>query len=158
MATNQNQNLSWQAPEFRFYQKNSGWYLTTICVFILIIAFFIIVESDYFAAVCLALLGGLVVMFARQEPREVEIELSEHGIRFGNLSYPFKQLKYFWVVSNDRHKTVNFHTSAMVNNTVILELEDQDPLEVRKFLLRYLPEHSEINETPIQRIMHRLKF
>ncbi|MDR3642105.1 MAG: hypothetical protein P4L74_00570 [Candidatus Doudnabacteria bacterium] len=150
--------ISWEAHEFKYYPKTSGWYITLVAVFILLIAFFIIVESDYFAAVSLAIIGALIIIFARQTPQRVEIEINERGIRFGNLSYPYKQLKYFWIVNNDRHQTVNFHSSALVNNVVILELERQDPEEVRNFLVRFLPEHHLTQETTAQKIMHRFKF
>jgi len=152
------QNITWEAHEFKHYPKTAGWYVTLVAVFILLMAFFIIVESDYFAAVCLAIICALVIVFARQTPKRVEIELNERGIRFGTLVYPYKQLKYFWVVNNERHQTINFHTSAFINNVVILELENQDPETVRSFLLRFLPEHHLTEETTAQRIMHRFKF
>lgn len=153
-----NTNITWQAHEYKHYPKTLGWYITLVAVFVLLIAFFIIVESDFFAAVCLALICMLMIVFARQTPQRVEIELNERGIKFGNLMYPYKQLKYFWVVNNERHQTVNFHTSAMLNNVVILELEQQNPETVRNFLIRYLPEHHLTDETMAQRIMHRFKF
>ncbi len=157
--SNDNQKIiSWQAPEFRHYPKNPGWSVTLIAVAILVIAFFIIVESDIFAAVSLGLITILIVLFSRQTPRLVNIELNSKGIKFDNLQYPYKQLKYFWVVNNDRHKTINFHTTAFLNNTLILELGNEDPEKTREFLLQYLSEHHETDETPIQRIMHRVKF
>ena len=153
-----NPTISWQAPEFRHYPKNSGWYITLISVAVLLIFFFIIVERDIFAAVCLFVLTGLIVLFSRQTPKLVNVELNSTGVKFGNLHYPYKQIKYFWVVNNQNHKTVNFHTSAMVNNVLILELEGQNPDTVRNFLLRQLPEHHETEETTAQRFMHRFKF
>ena len=152
------QNIVWQAHEFKHYPKNLGWYVTLVCVFVLMAAFFVIVEKDIFAAVCLVLICFFIIIFSRKLPELVEIELNEHGIRFGNLTYPYKQLKYFWVVNNDRHKTINFHTSALINNVVILELEEQNPVEVRNYLLKFLPEHDQIHETAAQSIMHRFKF
>jgi hypothetical protein len=155
----QNQNsISWDAWEFKHYAKSLGWYVTLVSVFILLIAFFIIVESDIFAAVSLGIIGILIIIFSRQLPQRVTIELTEKGVHFGNLFYPYKQLKYFWVVNNDRHKTVNFTTSALVNNVVILELENEDPEEVSDFLLKYLPEHHLTEETTAQKVMHRFKF
>ncbi len=151
-------NISWQAPEFKHYPKNIGWYVTLICVFILLIAFFAIVESDLFASVTLGIICLLIIVFSRQIPRVVTIELNDRGIKFGNLFYPYKQLKYFWVVHNERHQTINFHTSALVNNTLILELEDQNPDTIRDYLARRLPEHHETQETPAQKITHRFKF
>lgn len=150
--------ISWQAPEFRHYPKNTGWYITLIALSLIVIVFFIIVEKDVFAAICLALITALIIIFSRQKPEMVRIELNNVGIKFGKLMYPYKQLKYFWVVNNENHKTVNFHTAAMVNNVVILELENQNPEQVREYLLKYLPEHHETEETQVQRIMHKLKF
>jgi hypothetical protein len=150
--------LTWEAPEFQYYPKTAGWYITLVILAILAITFFIIVESDIFAGVCLALITLLIIFFSRQVPKSVQIELNDRGIKFGSLFYPYKQLKYFWVVHNNRHQTINFHTSALINNVVILELSDQDPEAAHKFLTQYLPEHSEIHETPMQAIMHKIKF
>jgi len=154
----QNKNISWQAPEFRHYPKNAGWYITLISVAVLTVAFFIIVESDIFAGVSIGLIAVLIVLFSRQKPQLVNVELNNKGVKFDNLFYPYKQLKYFWVVNNPRHKTINFHTTAFLNNILILELENQNPETTREFLLQYLPEHHETDETAIQRIMHKVKF
>lgn len=155
----QNQNtLSWEAAEFKHYSKNLGWYVVLIAVTLMVMSFFIIIQSDIFAAVSLGILALLIIFFAGQKPQRVEIELNSKGIRFGNITYPYKQLKYFWVVHNERHRTINFHTSALLNSVLILELENQDPEQAREYLLQYLPEHSETQETPIQKVMHRLKF
>lgn len=150
--------LSWEASEFKHYHKSTGWYLVLGCITLLAIVFFVVIESDIFAAVSMAMIAILIVIFSRQTPLRVEIELNEKGIKFGTLFYPYKQLKYFWVVHNPRHQTVNFETTALVNNMVILELEGQDPDVARNFLLKHLPEHSEIDETFGQKVMHKLKF
>jgi hypothetical protein len=154
-----NQNtISWQAHEFRHYPKNIGWYVTLVSITILVIAFFVLVQSDIFAAVCIGIISLLVIFFSRQTPELTNIELSNKGITFGNLFYPYKQLQYFWIVNNENHKTLNFHTSAFVNNTVILELENQDPDNIRLHLLNHVIEHTETEETGPQRIMHKFKF
>lgn len=150
--------ISWEAHEFRHYPKNIGWYVTLIAITILIMGFFAIVQSDIFAAVCLGIIGMLVIFFSRQAPKLTTIEIDNKGIKFGDLFYPYKQLQYFWIVNNDNHKTINFHTSAFINNTVILELADQDPEKIRQHLLVHLIEHTETEETGPQRMMHRFKF
>ncbi len=152
------QTISWEAPEFRYYQKNLGWYVVAITVAILVMAFFVIVQSDIFAAVSIGIITILIIIFSRQIPRRVQVELSNRGIKFDNLFYPYKQLKYFWVVHNERHQTVIFHTTAVINHALILELEDQDPDAIRSYLLQYLPEHSETQETMAQKMMHLFKF
>lgn len=152
-----NKVISWQAPEFRHYQKTYGWYITLISVTVLLAGFFAI-QSDIFASVTMILLGLIVMFFARQKPQTVVIELSPKGVKFGNIIFPYKQIKYFWVVYSETHKTVNFLTNTLLNNTMIMELEEQDPEEIRLFLLQYLPEHTETRETSTQKITHFLKF
>ena len=156
--SNQNKTISWQAHEFRHYPKSVGWYTALISITILVIIFFVLVEKDIFAAVCLGLIAVLVILFSRQTPQRVDIELNSKGVRFDKLFYPYQQLKYFWIVETEHHKTINFHNSALVNNIVILELEDQDPEDARQYLLQYLQEHYETEPTPVQKITHRFKF
>ncbi len=149
--------ITWHAPEYRHYEKSIGWYVTFGAIALLIIGFFII-EKDYFAAVTTGILAGLVVFFAQQYPQMVEVSLTNKGVNFGNLHYPYKQLKYFWVVHTKHHKTLNFVSTTYINNTIIVELEDQDPDEIRDFLIQHLAEHHETEATTTQKIMHRVKF
>jgi hypothetical protein len=157
--SNENQNnISWEAWEFQNYEKSPAWYISITGIALLVVVFFAYVQSDIFAAVSIALIAILFIIFSAQKPQRVGIELNSKSVKIGNLSYPYKQIKYFWVVYNERHRTINFHTSAFVNNVLILELESQNPEQARNFLLKYLPEHSETEETPIQKIAHKFKI
>lgn len=158
MSTKNQNSISWEAWEFKHYHKNLGWYVTVISVSIVVVSFFAFVQNDIFAAVSLGIIALLILAFSKQKPQKVMVELTEKGVHFGNLFYPYKQLKYFWVVSNNNHKTLNFHTSAYINNILIIQLDDQDPEAVTEFLLKLLPEHTETEETLTQKIMHHTKF
>ncbi len=150
--------IAWQAPEFKYYPKTFAWYAGLIILALLAVVFFIIFEKDIFAAVSLLIIFILIIIFSRHKPAVIDIELDHKGVNFGNLFYPYVQLKSFWIVENPRHKTVNFITSAYINNMLIVELENQNADEVKNFLVEYLPVHSETQETPAQRFMHRFKF
>jgi len=158
MTTQKQKSVSWTAPEFRHYEKSVGWYVTLVAVFTLITIFFILIQKDWFGAICSILLGGLIVFFSKQHPKEMEIVLDSKGVAYGKIFLSYKQLKSFWVVNNQNHKSLNIETTAHFNNMLILELEDQDPEEVKDFLIQFLPEHHETQETGIQRIMHWFKF
>ncbi|MDE2311937.1 MAG: hypothetical protein KGJ93_02500 [Patescibacteria group bacterium] len=153
----QNQKIIWQAPEFRHYPKGYGWYFALGAISVMIVGYFAI-ERDIFAAISLGIMALLLFYFAKQQPQVVEIEITNKGIRYGAIIFPYKQIKHFWIVSNERHRTLNIHTTAWLNNMIILQLEDQNPEIVREYLINYLPEHTETEETTAQRLMHRLKF
>ena len=152
------QTFSWKAPEFKHYEKNVGWYTTLVSVCILIVGYFII-QKDYFGALTMFIIGAVLIFFSRQVPNTVDIELTHKHISFGKMLFPYKQLRSFWVVHNQNHKTLNLETTTYLNNLLILELQDQDPEEIRIFLLQYLPEHPTYNkETFAQKVIHKLKF
>ncbi len=149
--------ISWQALEFRHYEKNIGWYVTLLAIAILVTGFFII-QSDYFAGVTTAILAIMIIFFSRQKPELMEVEITGKAVHMDNLIYPFKHIKHFWIVNTPHHKTLNLETTTLVNRMVIIELGEQDAEEVREFLLNHLPEHTETTETITQKIMHKLKF
>ena len=157
MAESEQFIIAWQAPEFKHYQKNIAWYITLGAVAALIIGYMLI-QRDLFGAVTIFLLVVFIVFFSLQRPNEVTVGLTNKGIHVGELHLPYKTIKHFWVVNNNRHKTLNMETTAYLNRIIIVELEDQDPDMVREFLMRVVPEHERTHETFAQRIMHHLKF
>jgi len=154
---NENKTISWSAPEFRHYHKNIGWYVSFVAIVILLIGFFVI-EKDLFAAVSMGILGILMGLFSFQKPQIVEVELTAKSVRFGNVHFSYKHLKYFWIVNNENHKTLNFEASTFIHHTIIIELMDQNEDEIRSFLLAHLPEHHQTTETFAQKVSHKLKF
>lgn len=157
MSTQNQKTILWQAPEFKHYPKSYAWYVTFWAISILIVGYFF-VNKDFFAGICLLILAGLVTFFAKQEPEIILVEISHKHIRFGNLVFPYQQIQHFWIVNNQHHKTLNIRTTALLNNLIILELENQDPDDVRAYLMKFVPEHPETEPTVPQKIMHKLKF
>ena len=149
--------FSWEAPEFRHYPKTTIWYI----VFGLLIGgliFYQVNNKDWFGTVCVSVIAILLYIFAHQKPKMVNANISNEGIHFGELHFPYKHIKHFWVVDTEHHTTLNLQTHSTVHDVLIIELEDQDPTEIREFLIQVLPEHNLPYPTVTQRLMHRLKF
>jgi hypothetical protein len=157
MAQKEKLLYSWQAPEFRHYEKNIAWYITLFVITGLIMAF-LVMQKDIFGAISVFIFGIFIFIFSRQKPRDVNIYLTTEGIRIDESFIPHKSIKHFWVVANENHKTLNVETTAYLNRTIIIQLADEDPDIVRSTMAQLAPEHSEVNETFAQRVMHRLKF
>ncbi len=150
--------ISWQAPQFRSYEKNLGWYVTFISLAVLLCAFFVIVQNDIFGAIAIGITAVIALLVSNHKPETVTVELGEKSLKFGNIEFPYKQIKHFWIVHTEKHQTVNLETTTFVNNMLVLELAGQDPEEVRQFLVRHIPEHTETRETFAQKVMHWIKF
>lgn len=157
MPTNHKTNISWQAPKWKHYPKSIGWYASYFAISILILIFFMI-EKDIFAAVVLGIISLVSALYVSRAPEIVEINITPKGVHIGEIHFPYKHIKHFWIVHNENHKNAVFETNLYLNKTLIVELEDQDPDVVRDFLLKFLPEHNSINPTFAQRVSHWLKF
>jgi hypothetical protein len=106
----------------------------------------------------MVVIACVLIYFANHSPRTVVNELTAKGINTDTIHFPYKQLHHFWIVNTDQHLTVNFTTNTAIRREIILELVDQNPEDIREFLLHFLPEHEESHPSISQRASHFFKF
>ncbi len=152
-----NQAFTWEAPEFRSYTKSFIWYLLLGFVVLLLIAYQIYTD-DKFGAFTTFVLGVLAFVIFRQQPKSITISISKDGIGAGEHLYPFAKFKYFWIVDDGHHKTLNLEANTYFSQTLIIELENQDADEIRKFLLEHMVEATGESASFSQKISRRLRL
>ena len=150
--------ISWTAPEFVHYPKSRLWFLAVSAVGLGLVVYFL-AQKDFLTAVLFILLLLIVIFFAKSEARQLHIHLDHSGIKINNLKLPYKQVKNFWIVYEPPEvKTLNFETSAYFNRFVTLQLDTQDPMKIRSFLLQYLAEDLEKGELLADKLSRNLRF
>jgi hypothetical protein len=149
--------LQWDAPEFRHYPKNAAWYITMFILAALVVGYQAY-HRDWFGGISLGVIALFVYFYSKQKPKIITIRISDAGIHINEFFVPYSHIRHFWIVDNSKHKALNIETTAYINHILTIELEDQDPDEVRAILQEELPENSEMEETLAQRISHRFKF
>jgi hypothetical protein len=148
---------SWQAPEFKHYHKNFGWH-TTFWIIVIFIVIYQIVSKDIFGAISVFLIALFATYLLKQRPEEVTVSLSNHGLHIDDLHVPYKNMKHFWIVDTENHRTLNIETTAYLNRLLIIEIEDQNPEDIREILISAVPEHESTEPTAIQQLMHYLRM
>jgi hypothetical protein len=89
----------------------------------------------------------------------VEISLDDKGVNIGNITIPYKQMSGFWITTtDDAGSSINIETLGFLNRLITVELERQDPEEIRQFLAQFVPEHTAIKPTIAQRVTHWIRF
>ncbi len=149
--------IEWQAPEFRHYPKNAAWFITFVIIAGLLV-FYQVFQKDWFGAISVGVISILFGVFALHRPGVVTVKISTLGLHIDDTQIPFNNIKQFWIVDSENHKTLNIETTAYINHQLSIELEDQDSGEVQEILEELLPEKDEQHETVAQRIAHKLKF
>jgi uncharacterized membrane protein YobD (UPF0266 family) len=149
--------IGWETPEFTHYQHGKRWFLIAILIFVALVVFALITKQWLMAAVII-LTAVIVFIFTQQKPKVVPFGISHAGIIFSNRFYPYSEIKSFWIVYEPNVKTINFELTRRLSMIITVQLLDQDPLPIRKFLKKYLPEEKSRGEDFSDRISRLLKF
>lgn len=132
--------IEWEAPEFDPEAVGSELQLLTGALLIIggiVAAFF----KNFLFALLLVISGGLVIAHAFRIPREIRFAVTGRGIRVGNRLYEYESLESFWIFYDPPlFRELSFRSRRAVVPDVRVPLGELDPLQLRKILLRFLPE------------------
>jgi len=150
--------IEWTAYEYQYVPKSTSWHIAYSIMSALLIGYAVYSRSlmTIITFVVLSVVGWL---FAIRKPKKMLYGLSTTGVVMDTTSIPYKNIKNFWILYKPPHvKTLNFETTAYLNRTVSIELGNQDPLEVKRFLQNYLLEDLDREESLTDIIARHIKF
>ncbi|MDP3993805.1 MAG: hypothetical protein U1C57_00770 [Candidatus Doudnabacteria bacterium] len=150
--------ISWSAPEYQHYPKSLGWFIFLFLAGAGLTLYFLL-QKDFLTSILFALLFIIIYFFSKAKPRTLHITLDRQGIKINNNRLPYSQIKKFWIVYDPPEvKILNFETLAYLNRYLTLQLESQDPVNIRQFLLSYLPEDLDGGEQFSDKLSRKLRF
>lgn len=150
--------ISWEAPEFEYREKDISWYWITIIVAACIIAFSVW-EKNFLFGFFIVIAEILVIAWGNQTPRTVSFHLTDSGLAVGD--HKFHSLKEFeswsaYDAGNDIFEMAfNFRAKLKTPLKLLIPAEKID--DVRKNLKLVLRE-VEHQITLIESIEKLLKF
>lgn len=149
--------VSWDAPEFIYYEKTSDWYwaLGIITLALFVIAVF----GRNFLFGTFILLGAFtIILYASKRPRIIHIVATGAGVTIDDRLFPFEHLKSFWIFYRvGGIKELSLQSEKALVPYIKIPLGDANPNEIRDFLLQFLREKTQ-EESLIDIIVHRLRF
>ncbi|MBD3282273.1 MAG: hypothetical protein GF387_01550 [Candidatus Portnoybacteria bacterium] len=149
--------IKWKAPEFSKKEKTNSWFI--IPAIITIILGIIALISDNFLFLITIILAFIVFyVFANKDPRIIEFEISSEGIRIDNKIYDFDEIKSFWIFYDPpEKKELSLRMSKIFYPYIQIPLKDQDPNEIREFLLKFIKEKRH-QDSIIDNFMNKIGF
>ncbi|MEK7126702.1 MAG: hypothetical protein AAB848_01210 [Patescibacteria group bacterium] len=132
--------ISWIAPEMIRHDRGIVWKILVSLISATIIAGGIVYNSWTFS---LAVAAFIVVYYLMnlEHPKDVEIKLSEIGIKVGTRKYPFSRIRFFWIIYEHPYvKTLNLRIVGELVADITIQLNHQNSSEVRNFLIEHIPE------------------
>jgi len=148
----------WTCPEFVKYRKNKSWYQILWVILVLLIIFAIF-KGGFLPVVTFVLMGIVVYVYSKKEPRKIHFKIVNKGIWFNEKFYDFTELKSFWILYEPPElKTLNFLTEKKLPGIITFQLGDQNPVKIREILLEFLPEDEKRKESLADKAARAVKF
>src|SRR3989344_6232643 len=128
-------SIRWQAQEHEHIERGRDWFLALGIAAACVAAISILFNNVLFAI--LILVGaGVLALLARTPPTLVEFELSDRGIRVGDVMHRYEEVISFWVEEHDANPPILLvDTTKWLSPNIVMPIESVDPKEVRAYLL-----------------------
>jgi len=138
--------LSWMAPEFIRYQRGIVWKImvSVIVAALVVFGYFYDAWTFSLAVIVFAIVYSVV---NRKEPKDIQVVVSEIGIKAGFRKYPYSLIKDFCIVYEPPYASeLHMRVSNDLAHEIVIQLWGQNPAELRNYLLKHIqekPEHKE---------------
>jgi hypothetical protein len=150
--------LHWKAPEFIIHHRGVKWFLTAGIILILLIAYAIYTRSATMAIVFI-ILGGVYYLTHNQHPKIIDIKVTELGIFMGEKFFPYNMINSFSIIYHPPYiHHINLRLADKTLSRVAVQLDVQDPVAVRKLLVREIPEVEGDSESFTEMLIRMLRL
>lgn len=151
------QKLSWQILEYKKKEKTVDWYWA-VGVIAFSLAVIAIIVGDGLFAIFIIIATAILLSFSNTEPRMFVVNVDKRGINVGSDKYPFATLDEFWIdITDENSPKILLKSKKVFMPLIVIPVEDHHHLDIRDFLLQYLPE-KEMHEPLSQKVMEKLGF
>src|SRR4030042_296357 len=151
------QDFEWDAPEFEKKEKSKSWFILPAILTIVFGIIALIAENILFL-IFVVLAFVVFYTYANKEPRVVKFKINERGLEIDKRLYEFDSLRSFWLFYDPpQEKEISFRSKKTFFPYIRIPLAEQTPNEIRKYLLRFLPEKRH-RESIIDIWMRRIGF
>ncbi len=142
--------ISWEIDETKKYPRDKKWYIIAgiIAVGLIVYALF---TKNYFFALIIILASGLIIYFDNEPVKRILFTIKYNGFQVANTFFDFQSVRNFYIIykPNEDVKKLFVEFKNPIKHRLSIELENQDPIEIRNYLLQYLDEDLEKENEPI---------
>lgn len=132
--------ISWYAPEFLRFHRSFIWYIIAGLLDAALIAYAIWSQSYTMVAV-FVVLPLVYVLDQRHKPKTVEVKISQFGVRFGEISAPYSDIKSFWIIHEPPYvDELHLLVKNRLHPEVVIPLVGTDPTFLRQYLVTQVRE------------------
>ena len=148
--------FSWTVDEYERHERGPVWYAVAFLVGLSLVLYAIITRNFLFAIVII-MAGVIIALSSLREPQRIPFVVTTRGVALGHQFVPYKDLRSFWILYEPPHlKNLYIDFRSVVTPHLVISLEDQDPVEVRRTMLEFIAEDETQEEESLTDVLGRL--
>lgn len=149
--------ITWQAPEFRYFEKTASWFTGTIIIAI-ILGILAILQGNFLFLIFIIIAEALVLHWGKRIPNQHQYILTNEGIEEnGRHLYPYSHYESFAFVHDNRLAELILKPKRKLSTYARILLPVSRTEEIAKALSAYLPVF-EYEETFIEHLTNRMRL
>ncbi|HHD92399.1 MAG TPA: hypothetical protein ENL06_02115 [Candidatus Portnoybacteria bacterium] len=150
--------FTWQTKEYAYYPKGYIWNLVFSIISLSTIILIIFWLKNYFLAILITISLIIFYIMAHKKPNQITIHISSKGIKVGRSFFPYKNIQSFWIIYQPQEeKELFLKLKALLTPDIKILIDDQSPVQLRHFLLEYIPE-KEYTESFLDLILKIIRY
>lgn len=150
-------HLKWIAPEFDHQEKDRSWFIIFGLIAAGLFLWAVLTKNILFALLIILSYFSLSI-YAVKKPKNLKLAITSRGIRIDKTLYEYDNLRSFWIFYNPpHHKELSIRSRKTVMPYIKIPLGEINPAEVRKYLVKYIPEKKQ-EESLIDNIARNLRY
>lgn len=153
----------WVIAEYTQHERGQRWFIVAIVVALALGLLSLWTPNPVFDRpnlmfLIIVVLAGVTVLARHNRvPPLLSVVFYEDGIAVGESFYTYRELGSFWIVYEPPEvKNVYFHFQSAWRPRLPIPLENENPVEIREILLKYLPEDLTRESEPTSDALSRI--
>lgn len=138
----------WDFPEFIKHERGRLWYISFGIIFVLMLVYSYFSNNFLFAIIIVIF---LITYFSLEKrgPINIQVAITEDGLIINSKFIDFNDLENFYIIYYPPQiKNLYFQPKNHLRQLIAWPLEDENPVEIRRILIKYLPEDLAKEEIP----------
>lgn len=143
--------FSWAGPNFIQTERTMKWYIVAGLLIMGVIGYSAW-QQDWFMIGIVVIVSAILFWYIHSMvPQEVAYKITPMGVSVDSKFYPFSEMHSFWMVYNQSVKSLYIVFNKKYLPALTINIEKLDPLILRGYLLKKLPEQESRGESLVDK-------
>lgn len=135
--------LVWEAAERSYKKRDRDFWVTAVSTLVLVSVILVLVK-EFFLIVALVSVLFLYYALSAVPPELSKYKLTNRGVYFGELFYPWVDLVRFWFGKSLNSEMIHFETALRFPRQVSLVIKADDKEKIKAVVIKKLPYVEEV--------------